>query len=94
MLDAIKWIDLSWKNATDHTIKNGFLAAGFTPSSSKSSSSLVHMDIIVEADIELNNSDNPLQQLDTLLAHLHIGGLELTAAEFVNIGSSVPPFNE
>ena len=52
------------------------------------------MDIIVEADIELNNSHNLLQQLDTLLAHLHIGDLELTAAEFVGIDSSVPTFNE
>ena len=52
------------------------------------------MDIIVEADIELNNSDNLLQQLDTLLTHLHIGSSQLTAGEFVNINSSVSTFNE
>ena len=53
------------------------------------------MDIIVEADRELNNSENILQQLDTLFPHLHIGGgSQLTAAEFVDIDSSVPTFNE
>ena len=71
--------------------KYGFRVVGFTLSSS---SSLVDMDIIVEADIELNNSDNPLQQLDTLLAHLHMGVSQLTAAEFEDIDSSVPTFNE
>ena len=93
-LDAMKWIDLSWKNVTENTIKNCFRVAGFTHSSSTSSLSLVDMDIIVEADRELNNSDNLLQQLDTLLAHLHMNGSQLTAAEFVNIDSSVPTFNE
>ena len=78
----------------ENTITNGFRATGFTYSSSTSWSSLVDMDIIVEAGRELNNSDNPLQQLDTLLAHLHIDGLELIVAEFVYIDSSVPTFNE
>ena len=95
VLDAMKWIDLSWKNVTENTIKNDFRVVGFTHSSSTSSLSFVDMDIIVEADRELNNSDNLLQQLDTLLAHLHIGGgSQLTAAEFVDIDSSVPKFNE
>ena len=58
----------------ENTIKNGFCVVGFTHSSSTSSSSLVDVDIVVEADIKLNNSDNPLQQLDTLLGHLHISG--------------------
>ena len=79
---------------TENTIKNDFRVVGFTHSSSTSSLSLVDMDIIVEADRELNNSDNLLEQLDTLLAHLHIGGLELTAAEFLDIDSSIPTFNE
>ncbi|CAF4892538.1 unnamed protein product [Rotaria magnacalcarata] len=52
------------------------------------------MDIIVETDIELNNSDNPLQQLHSLLIHLRIGGSQLTAAEFVDIASCIPTFNE
>ena len=70
-----------------------FRAAGFTHSSSTCSSSLANMDIIVEAGRELNNSDNSLQQLDTLLTRLHIGGLELIAAEFVYIDSAAPTFN-
>ena len=95
VLDAMKWIDWSRKRVTENTIKNDFRVVGFTHSSSTSSLSLVHMDIIVEADRELNNSDNLLQQLDTLLAHLHIGGgSQLTAAEFVDIDSSIPIFNE
>ena len=90
VLDAMKWIDLSWENVTENTIKNGFRVVGFTHSSSTPSLSLVDMNVIVEADIELNDSDNLLlQQLDTLLAHLHIGGLE-----FVDIDSSVLTFNE
>ncbi|CAF1066331.1 unnamed protein product [Didymodactylos carnosus] len=52
------------------------------------------MDIDVEADIELNNSDNLLQQLDSSLTHLQIAGPQLTAAEFVNIDSCIPTFNE
>ncbi|CAF1616651.1 unnamed protein product [Didymodactylos carnosus] len=94
VLDAIKWIEISWKNVTEKTIKNGFRAAGFTHSSSTSSSCAIDMDIDVEADIELNNSDNLLQQLDSLLTHLQIGGPQLTAAEFVNIDSCIPTFNE
>ena len=94
VLDAIKWIDLSWKSVAENTFKNGFRVTGFTHSSSTSLSSLVDMNIIVEADIDLNNSDNPLQPLDTLLAHLHIDDSRLTAGKFVDIDSSVPTFNE
>ncbi|CAM4822741.1 unnamed protein product [Rotaria magnacalcarata] len=67
VLDAIKWIDLSWENVTENTIRNGFRAAGFIHSSSTSSSSMMNMDNIIETDIESNNSDNPLQQLELLL---------------------------
>ena len=70
-----------------------FRAAGFTHCSSTCLSTLLNMYIIVEAGRELNNSDNSLQQLDTLLARLHIGGLELIAAEFVYIDCSAPTFN-
>ncbi|CAF4636263.1 unnamed protein product, partial [Rotaria magnacalcarata] len=64
VLDAIKWIDLSWKSVTENTIKNCFRAAGFICSSSTPSSSMTNMNIIIETDIESNNSDNPLQQLE------------------------------
>ncbi|CAF3678409.1 unnamed protein product, partial [Rotaria socialis] len=94
VLDAIKWIDLSWKSVTENTVKNCFRAAGFIRSSSTPSSSMTNMDIIVETDIESNNSDNPLQQLHSLLVHLRIGGSQLTAAEFVDIDSCIPTFNE
>ncbi|CAF2049990.1 unnamed protein product, partial [Rotaria magnacalcarata] len=94
VLDAIKWIDLSWKSVTENTIKNCFRAAGIIRSSSTPSSSMTNMDIIVETDIESNNSDNPLQQLHSLLVHLRIGGSQLTAAEFVDIDSCIPTFNE
>ncbi|CAF4574714.1 unnamed protein product, partial [Rotaria magnacalcarata] len=90
----IKWIDLSWENVTENTIRNGFRAAGFIHSSSTSSSSMMNMDIIIETDIESNNSDNPLQQLELLLAHIDIGGSQLTAAEFVEMDSCIPTFNE
>ncbi|CAF5017622.1 unnamed protein product, partial [Rotaria socialis] len=72
---------------TENTIKNCFRAAGFIRSSSTPSSSMTNMDIIVETDIESNNSDNPLQQLHSLLVHRRIGGSQLTAAEFVDIDS-------
>ncbi|CAF5048632.1 unnamed protein product [Rotaria magnacalcarata] len=94
VLDAIKWIDLSWENVTENTIRNVFRAAGFIHSSSTSSSSMMNMDIIIETDIESNNSDNPLQQLELLLAHIDIGGPQLTAAEFVEMDSCIPTFNE
>ena len=94
VLDAIKWIDSSWENVTENTIKSGFHTAGFTHFSSTASSSIMDMDIIPETDIELNNGENPLQQLDSLLAHVQIGGSQLTAAEFVYIDSYIPAFNE
>ncbi|CAF1621654.1 unnamed protein product [Rotaria magnacalcarata] len=94
VLDAIKWIDLSWENVTENTIRNGFRAAGFIYPTSTSSSSMMNMDIIIETDIESNNSDNPLQQLELLLAHIDIGGPQLTAAEFVEMDSCIPTFNE
>ncbi|CAF1550265.1 unnamed protein product, partial [Rotaria magnacalcarata] len=93
VLDAIKWIDLSWKSVTENTIKNCFRAAGFICSSSTPSSSMTNMNIIIETDIESNNSDNPLQQLELLLAHIDIGGPRLTAAEFVEMDSCIPTFN-
>ncbi|CAF4847126.1 unnamed protein product, partial [Rotaria socialis] len=83
-----------WENVTENTIKNVFCAAGFIHSSSTPSSSIMNMAIIVETDIELHNSDNPLQQLHSLLVHLRIGGSQLTAAEFVDIDSCIPTFNE
>ncbi|CAF2001740.1 unnamed protein product [Rotaria magnacalcarata] len=64
---------LSKEECKENTIKNDFRAAGFVHSSTPSSS-MMNMDIIVETDIELNNSDNPLQQLHSLLIHLRIGG--------------------
>ncbi|CAF4450927.1 unnamed protein product, partial [Rotaria magnacalcarata] len=119
VLDAIKWIDLSWENVTEKTIKNGFralvyytlhfhqpffglvfygfflqCAASFIHSSSTPSSSMMNMDIIAETDIELNNYDNPLQQLYSLLVHLRIGSSQSTAVEFVDIDSCIPTFNE
>lgn len=51
------------------------------------------LDCTSKADVELNNS-NHLQQLDSLLIHLHIGDNQLTAAEFVHIDSCIPTFNE
>ncbi|CAF4058711.1 unnamed protein product, partial [Rotaria magnacalcarata] len=74
--------------------RNGFRAAGFIHSSSTSSSSMMNMDIIIETDIESNNSDNPLQQLELLLAHIDIGGPQLTAAEFLEMDACIPTFNE
>lgn len=59
-----------------------------------SSSSTINMDIIAETDAESNNSDNPLQQLQSLLAHIRIGGPQLTAAEFVEMDTCIPTFNE
>ncbi|CAF2010715.1 unnamed protein product [Rotaria magnacalcarata] len=94
VLDAIKWIDLSWENVTENTIRNGFRAAGFIYPTSTSSSSMMNMDIIIETDIESNNSDNPLQQLELLLAHIDIGGPQLTAAEFLEMDACIPTFNE
>ncbi|CAF4967699.1 unnamed protein product, partial [Rotaria socialis] len=36
----------------------------------------------------------PLQQIHSLLVHRRIGGSQLTAAEFVDIDSCIPTFNE
>ncbi|CAF1580142.1 unnamed protein product [Rotaria magnacalcarata] len=46
----------------------------------------------------INNSDDnvatALQDLDTLLTHITIGALSLTANEFIEIDSETPVFNE
>jgi DDE superfamily endonuclease len=93
-LDAVKWIDSSWKTVTELTIQNGFRAAGFVNSFTASSLSTIDTDVIAEADSESDKSDDGLQQLDSLLTHIHIGGQQLTAAEFIDIDSSIPAFNE
>ena len=93
-LDAVKWVDSSWKTVTELTIQNGFRAAGFVNSFNESSLSTIDTDVIAEADLESDNIDNGLQQLDSLLTHIHIGGQQLTAAEFIDIDSSIPAFNE
>lgn len=91
VLDAIKWIDLSWKVVTELTIQNAFRTAGFVQFSPSSS---IDNDIIVEGDLEPNGSNDPLQQLDSLLSLIKIGGQHLTAAEFVDIDSCIPAYNE
>jgi hypothetical protein len=93
-LDAIKWIDLSWKDVTETTIKNTFRAAGFVHPSPTMHLPTINPDASIETDPESNNCNDPLKQLDSLLAHIRIGGHQLTAAEFVNIDSSMPAFNE
>jgi hypothetical protein len=92
-LDAIKWIDLSWKDVTETTIKNTFRAAGFVHSSPTMHLPTTNPDASIKTDPESNNCNDPLKQLDSLLAHIRIGGHQLTAAEFVNIDSSIPAFN-
>jgi len=93
-LDAIRWIDSSWKDVTEATIKNTFRAAGFVHSSSTLYLPTISLDAFIEIDPESNNFDDSLKQLDSLLAHAQIGGHQLTAVEFVNIDSSIPAFNE
>jgi len=87
---VVKWIDLSRKTVTEFTIQNRFRAADFVNTSSTSSST-IDIDAITELDSRSNSS---LQQLDSLLAHLQMVGQQLTAAEFVDIDSSIPAFNE
>ena len=91
VLEAIKWIDLSWRTVTDVTIQNGFRAAGFLNSSSSSTSDMGAAD---QSDLYSHDPDDSLKQLECLLGHVQIGGQQLTAAEFVDIDSSIPSFNE
>ena len=94
VLDAVNWISLAWNNVTEQTIKNCFGAAGFPNSSFAVSPSSTDMDVSVEVDSETNNVNNLLQQLDWLLSHIQISGPQLTAAEFIDIDSYIPVFNE
>ena len=94
VLDAVNWISLAWNNVTEQTIKNCFGAAGFPNSSFAVSPSSTDMDVSVEVDSETNNVNNLLQQLDSLLSHIQISGPQLTAAEFIDIDSYIPVFNE
>ncbi|CAF3034910.1 unnamed protein product [Rotaria sp. Silwood2] len=43
---------------------------------------------------ESNNSNDPLEQLDSLLVHGRIEEQQLTAGEYIDIDSSIPAFNE
>lgn len=94
VLDAIKWIDLSWKNVTEITIQKCFRAAGFPTFSDGALSSTMDTTINPDADVEAVDSDDPLKQLDSLLNHIRIGDSQLTAAEFVDIDSCLSTFNE
>ncbi len=40
------------------------------------------------------NEGNIVHQLDELLQHVHIGGQNMTADQFVNIDINAPSFNE
>jgi len=92
-LDAIKWIDLSWKTVSETTILNEFRAASIVYISSTAYST-IDIDVITQPDSQSNNSVDSLQQLDSLLAHLQIGGQQLAAGEFVDIDSSIYAFDE
>ena len=93
VLDAVNWIDSSWKRIATSTIQNGFRAAGFV-SASSTSSHLINDDVVAQSDLESNDSTAYLQDLDYLLSHLMVDDQRLTAAEFVDIDASVPAFNE
>ncbi|CAF1613059.1 unnamed protein product [Adineta ricciae] len=93
VLEAIKWIDLAWKAVTNVTIQGGFRAAGFIDSS-LTSLSTIDIDIADQTSLQLVNHGGSLEHLEVLLAHVRIDGQQLTAAEFVDIDSSIPAFNE
>ncbi|CAF1691272.1 unnamed protein product, partial [Adineta ricciae] len=93
VLEAIKWIDLAWKAVTNVTIQGGFRAAGFIDSP-LTSLLTIDIDIADQTNVQLVNHGDSLEQLEALLAHVRIGGQQLTAAEFVDIDSSIPAFNE
>ncbi|CAF4464776.1 unnamed protein product, partial [Rotaria sp. Silwood2] len=94
-LDAIRWIDSSWKDVTESIVKNSFRTAGFVhPSSTIYLSIIKSPDVAIEADPELNNSYDPLKQFVSVLVHVRIGSHQLTAVKYVGIYSSIPTFNE
>ncbi|CAM4823844.1 unnamed protein product [Rotaria magnacalcarata] len=88
VLDAAHWTKNAWQAVTQSTICNTFRMAGFVNPNTQSESS----------DTMINNSDDDvataIQDLDTLLTHITIGGLSLTANEFIEIDSETPVFNE
>jgi hypothetical protein len=87
-LDTIYWIDSSWRSVTETTIRNTFRSAGFV----HPNSALVMNDDPDED--EEKDDDDVLNQLDSLLKHVSIGGREMSASDFVDIDSEVPSFNE
>lgn len=78
-LDAICWIESSWKSVTEATIRNTFRKAGFEiPSDSAHvtcSSGPAIEDLIPEKE--------SLVELDKVLKHLTIGGCAMSANDFV-----------
>ncbi|CAF1330586.1 unnamed protein product [Adineta steineri] len=75
---------------TDVTIQNGFRTAAFIHSTSTSSST-IDMNVTDQSNLYSNDS---LKQLESLLAYIEIADDQLTAAEFVDIHSSIPTYNE
>jgi DDE superfamily endonuclease len=87
-LDAIYWIEAAWKNVTESTIRNTFRTAGFKHH---------HISDAVEDAEEATGEviDNePFKKLDTLLSHLEINGLQLSATQYVMVDDEIPVFNE
>ncbi|CAF4932036.1 unnamed protein product, partial [Rotaria socialis] len=87
-LDAAHWTKNGWQAVTQSTICNTFRMTGFVNPNTQHETSVTMV----------NNSDDDvataLQDLDTHLTHITIGGLSLIANEFIEIDSETPVFNE
>ena len=82
--DAVYWIDAAWKNVTESTIRNTFRTAGFKHH---------HLPNAVEEIIEVIDNE-PIKKLDSLLSHLQINDLQLSATQYVMVDDEIPVFNE
>lgn len=88
-LDAIDWIEATWKEVTKPTIRNTFRRAGFQhhPHSSTPLGD-------VEEETNEVSGIGRIKSLDTLLSHFKIDNLELSAERFVMFDDAIPVLNE
>ncbi|CAF2404183.1 unnamed protein product [Rotaria sp. Silwood2] len=87
----------AWQVVSQTTIYNTFRTAGFVyPNTQGETSTTMNNNGDNDFDDEITTDDvsTALQNLDTLLAHINIGGHCLTANEFIEIDSETPAFND
>lgn len=95
-LDAVYWIEEAWNNVSRSTIVNTFRTAGFERNETFNK---VHDDADEIREVAIGSAsisidDDPINNLDLLLAHAIGCSERISANEFVKLDEDIPVFDE